>query len=540
VKPTFDLIESGWIPCVPLAGGRARELGIRETLLRAHELREIHDDSPLVTVSLHRLLLAVLHRACGPTTPEEWGRLWQADRFPEVEVNAYLEKWRDRFDLFSKTHPFYQTAGLEMERQHTVARLGTESASGNNPTLFDHTSDGLPPDCTPAEAARVLVAAQGFALGFGQSGEATIEGQEVAPPYSAHAPLLRGVTLWPAGRSLFETLMLNLLPFRPPTGDAPAWELERPHELRDRASPGGREVEPARGFLDRYTWQSRLVRLLPEEREGQVVVRWLHFTQGRSEEKPPRHPYDYDPMKVYDRDEKEGDRPHPLSHHKAAWRDAHALLAIKSDAFRPAEVLRNAGILVSRGVLDPAVQYGLHVVGIATAPGKAGKFLLWRHDRLPVPFALLQDANLMDRLERMLAAAEGVARGLRARLRQVCEVFLSLRAGQPGARRPEPEDVSNLANSLDPHRPYWARVEGHFHRLLLRLSVDRDAASEDWLDAVEHEARQAFAEACGRLGSSPRAIRAVARVSGFFSARPREDATADTPAGASAETNSRR
>ena len=537
MKSTFDLTESAWIPCVPLAGGPTRELGIRETLLRAHELGEIQDDSPLVTVSLHRLLLAVLHRACGPTTPEEWGRLWQAGRFPEAEVNAYLEKWGDRFDLFSETHPFYQTAGLETKEQHTVARLATELASGNNPTLFDHTADELPPQLAPSEAARMLVAAQGFSLGFGRSGQATIGGQDTTPPYSADAPLLRGVTLWLTGRSLFETMMLNLLPYSRPADDLPVWELERPYDLRDKPSARDREREPARGILDRYTWQSRLIRLLPEDREGQVVVRRLHFTQGRSEEKPPRYPYDYDPMKVYDRDEKEGDRPHPLSHHRAAWRDAHALLAMESDAFRPAEVVRNAGTLVGRGVLEPEVRYGLHVVGIASAPAKAGKFLLWRHDRLPLPLALLQDADLLDRLGRLMAASEDLARAVRARLRQVCESFLSPRAGQPGGRRPEPGDVSNLADSLDPHRPYWARLEGHFHRLLQRLPEDRDAASEEWLDAAEREAGRAFVDACAKLGTSPRAIRAIARVSGFFSARPREAASVDMPAGAGAANN---
>ncbi len=532
MKPTFDLIESGWIPCVLFGGGRTRELGIRETLLKAHELREVHDSSPLVTVSLHRLLLAVLHRACGPTTPDEWGRLWQAGRFPEAQVNAYLDKWRDRFDLFSETHPFYQTAGLETDRQHTVARLAAELASGHNLVLFDHTWDDAPPEFTPADAARKLVAAQGFSLGFGQSGQAKLAGQEIALPYSADAPLLRGVTLWLNGDSLFETLMLNLPPHKRPADDLPVWERDCPADLRDRPAAGGREREPARGVLDRYTWQSRLVRLLPEESEGRTVVRRLCFTQGRSEDKIPQHHHDYDPMKVYDRDEKEGDRPHPLSHHKAAWRDAHALLALRSDSYRPAEVLRNAGVLLDRGVLEPTLQHGLHVVGIASAPGKAGKFLLWRHDRLPVPLALLQDPDLLDRLGRTIQFAEGVARDLCGRLRKVCESFLSPRTGQPAARRPDPQDVANLANSLDAQRPYWARLERHFHRLLQELPRDRDAASKEWGTAVEREARRAFDEACRKLGTSPRAIRAVARVSGVFSTQPRETAACAAAAAA--------
>jgi CRISPR system Cascade subunit CasA len=526
--PSFDLTESGWVPCVPLGGSTVRELGIRETLLSAHEVREIYDGSPLVTVCLHRLLLAVLHRACGPATAQEWGRLWQAGYFPQARVSAYLKKWHDRFDLFSESHPFYQTAGLETKDQQTAARLAAELASGHNPALFDHTSDEVPPDFTPAEAARMLLACQSFALGFGQSSKATIEDREIAPPYSADAPLLRGVTLWLAGQSLFETLMLNLLPYQRPPNDIPAWELDRPYELRDKSSSSGRKVEPARGMIDRYTWQSRLIRLVVEPQDGGIVVRRLLFTQGRSEEKRPRHPHDYDPMKVYNRDEKEGDSPLPLSRHRAAWRDVHALLAIESDAFRPAEVVRNAGILVHRGLLDPGAQYGLHVVGVATAPAKAGKFLLWRHDRIPLPVALLQNGDLVDRLGGLLAAAESMARALRARLWQTCTVFLSPRVDSPDGRQPDSKDVSNLVQALDVERLYWSRLEQHFHRLIQRLPGDKDGASEEWLDAVELEARGSFAEACAKLGTSQRAIRAAARVSGFFSARPRENAA---PAG---------
>ncbi len=286
MKPTFNLIDQGWIPCVPRGGGPARELGIHEALVKAHELSEIYDDSPLITVSLHRLLLAMLHRACGPATAEEWGQLWKAGRFPEEKINTYLAKWRDRFDLFSETHPFYQTGGLEMSEASSAARLALELASGINRVLFDHTVDDVPPGLDPAEAARMLLSAQAFSLGFGKSAQASIRGQDITPPYSADGPVLRGMTLWLTGDSLFETLMLNLIPHRAPEDDLPAWELDRPYELRDIAEDGKRRREPARGVLDRYTWQSRLIRLLPEQHDAQIVIRRLYFTQGRSEDRP--------------------------------------------------------------------------------------------------------------------------------------------------------------------------------------------------------------------------------------------------------------
>ena len=71
----FNLIDEPWIPCIDLHGQRV-EYGIRDTLLKAHELREICDDSPLVTVAIHRLLLAILYRAHeGPKGFGDWRRM---------------------------------------------------------------------------------------------------------------------------------------------------------------------------------------------------------------------------------------------------------------------------------------------------------------------------------------------------------------------------------------------------------------------------------------------------------------------------------
>ena len=66
--PSFDLVDKGWIPCLRLAGNERVEMGLRDVLAQAPTLREIYDPSPLVTVSLHRLLLAILHRNFGPRT----------------------------------------------------------------------------------------------------------------------------------------------------------------------------------------------------------------------------------------------------------------------------------------------------------------------------------------------------------------------------------------------------------------------------------------------------------------------------------------
>jgi len=71
---SFNLIDEKWIPCLMIPDGKKEELSIKETLFRSQVIKEICDSSPLVTVALHRLLLAMLHRNYGPANEEEWGR----------------------------------------------------------------------------------------------------------------------------------------------------------------------------------------------------------------------------------------------------------------------------------------------------------------------------------------------------------------------------------------------------------------------------------------------------------------------------------
>jgi CRISPR system Cascade subunit CasA len=59
-------------------------------------------------VAIHRLLLAVLHRALdGPRDTIEAVEIYEAGQLPEGPVQSYLESWEHRFDLFHPTHPFY-------------------------------------------------------------------------------------------------------------------------------------------------------------------------------------------------------------------------------------------------------------------------------------------------------------------------------------------------------------------------------------------------------------------------------------------------
>ncbi len=219
--PPFDLITEPWLP-VLLTDGTAAEWGLAEIFARAHEARGLSEPSPLTYTAVLRTLLAILHRATdGPRTPHDWAEMYREGRFDSDRIAAYLTQWKDRFDLYHPERPFAQVdASITMKDSSPVTRLLMERSSGNNPTLFDHAYDADPPALSPAEAARALLTAHAYA--FAGSGGKFMQ-----------SPMVAGYAVTFEGRSLFETLLLNLYGYDDrflvrlqlrKTGDAPWWE----------------------------------------------------------------------------------------------------------------------------------------------------------------------------------------------------------------------------------------------------------------------------------------------------------------------------
>ncbi|MEM8558907.1 MAG: type I-E CRISPR-associated protein Cse1/CasA, partial [Bacteroidota bacterium] len=245
--PSFDLLLHPWIPVLdagtdlrvnPDAPTTLQEVGLREALLRAHELREVYSDSPLETIALNRLLLALALDAYQPAPDEgAWVTVWEAGQLPADPLDDYLAKWADRFDLLHDTYPFFQRVTTDVSQDGKgpapLANLFHEQASGNNATLFGHDIDAEPQPLPLAQAARGLVMLQAAALGGGAS----------KPFYFSHAPLIGRAQFWIRGRSLFEALMLN----GPPTPEArmgaitedkPVWKRNAPKTYRKRIHTG--------------------------------------------------------------------------------------------------------------------------------------------------------------------------------------------------------------------------------------------------------------------------------------------------------------
>ncbi|HKV39595.1 MAG TPA: type I-E CRISPR-associated protein Cse1/CasA, partial [Blastocatellia bacterium] len=86
------------------------------------------------------------------------------------------------------------------------------------------------------------------------------------------------------------------------------------------------------------------------------------------------------------------------------------------------------------------------------------------------------------------------------------------------------KEVARVADAVDPRPAYWARMEEHFFELLENLPTDWDregngwrpedqqSATNTWRQHVKQEAWHALEESIHSLGTTARAIQAVARV----------------------------
>jgi len=525
---TFNLLDNPWLPCLlpgPHGSVHREELGLRAVLERAHEITELSNPSPLITVAVYRLLIAMAHRVFGPADMEAWWELWDARQPDAARLTAYLDSdaARGRFDLFDDARPFYQVARLGIEYGASIAKLTHEQANtGNAVLLSDHGQDAAATGLTPAEAARYLVAFHAYAVGGLISYE---KGQDPKIHKSASAgPLVKGAVVLVRGDTLWETLLLNMVRYpREEWGhangeqDLPAWERgDEPIAL---------PRYPA-GYLDLLTWQSRRVHLFPEtDDHGRVVVKRVAAMKGRP------FPQGYErhtseTMMPFTFNEKakvaDGQDPYPplvFRDERALWRDSTTLLATtRGKAWRPATLDWLDDVGLKRRLKRTALP--LDVLGMRSDQAKV---LAWHHERLAVPLDYLDkdNANLFERLGIAVSLADKVGRALRDSVREMSKLLISSEADHKNARQPLPADVNGLAESLGVGRVYWAALDELFARFLMDLPTPPDATSvEDqnharvvldrWASELRRAADDAFDRATAGMDTSARALKAAA------------------------------
>jgi len=497
----FNLVDEPWVPCIFPGQSRAQLLSLRDTFRRAHEVADLGDRSPLVTAALYRLLLAVLHRVYGPRDEEAWEELWNQGSFDE-RVERYLTEWRERFDLFHPTHPFYQVAGLEADLAAPVQVLSPDFSAGNNPVLFDHTVDERPLPLTPEEAARHLLAAQSFAIG----GLITRRKGEPASAKAAH--LVKAAVVLNIGSNLFETLLLNLVRYDGPAKEP--FEFDSEHDLPawEHDQPTRRDTRRPRGYLDLLTWQSRQVLLFRDEdglvRKAVRLEGWRLPDDEPVESKETMVSYRMVPGPR--KDEPGSWVPIGFSPDRALWRDAVRFVEASSTESKPPRVITWLRDLRAKGSLPERIAATtVAAFGMAT---DRSKIHLWRREALTLPLAYLEASDLVSRLRAGLELAERVGEAVRRAASDLARDVLVPADGVPI----DPTRVRALADSFESLPVFWSSLDLDFRRFLLELPEDAAAASSAWARSLAEAARKAFALAENAVASDAVGLRAAARV----------------------------
>ena len=212
----FNLIEEPWIRVLD-KGCRIKEVGIRETLLSAHEFSGLAGETKTQDFAVLRLLLALAFvifyrydidgnridlRENKNAPGYNWKKAWKDGHIPHEPVEKYLAEWHDRFWLFDDVCPFYQMKSLGCKKKNTTSTsqmIGTLSESDNKKRLFaDRNGQGR--ILSYPEAARWLLYINCF-------DDISARNPAGSLPKRPWVGLLGLIAL--KGKNLFETIMLN-------------------------------------------------------------------------------------------------------------------------------------------------------------------------------------------------------------------------------------------------------------------------------------------------------------------------------------------
>lgn len=193
----FNLVRDPWIPVryldassklVSLEGLFKDCASIADLDCQAHE-----------RISLMRLLVCITQAELGaPDTPEDWGD-FGSDL--ESRAVAYLKRSdiQPHFNLFGDGSRFLQGIVNENEKSYLATQMVFYFATGNSPTLLDH-SGGTDRVLTCDFLARTLLAYQNFFVGG-----------SMASKVKGNGPSLKFLHSFLFGKNLKKSILLNCL-----------------------------------------------------------------------------------------------------------------------------------------------------------------------------------------------------------------------------------------------------------------------------------------------------------------------------------------
>ncbi len=364
---TYSVLHEPVIP-VRMADGEITDLGIRDVLIRAHEIADLNAETPLEHFSLLRLLAAFVMEIFHPMTAEERAVLLRSDAFDPARIDAYFQMCEHngpRFDLFDEYHPFMQSTfdfDLDSGSQKPVSKLSIFLPSGNNHMFMDHRMEDEP-EMTPAEAFRSMICTYLFCTAGAQGFPSGVN--NTTPVYS-----------WVGGKSLHDILVLNSLSVEE-CAPVPYGLGAVPWRNEDTVVP--KQLTGEMSLLEAYTWQPRRIILICED---SGIVKRVIFRQGKNFK---GNPVWKDPCVAYRKNASDEWKQVPPLQGRDLWRDLGWCLSDSAgEKCIPPAVFTQKGIIRElRGTTVP-----LHQVGLVTNQASFGE---WMEDCFFLPSFLAED-----------------------------------------------------------------------------------------------------------------------------------------------------
>ncbi|MCF2706054.1 type I-E CRISPR-associated protein Cse1/CasA [Arcanobacterium haemolyticum] len=485
---SYNLLDEKWIRVVRL-DGTPDVLSLVEVFQQASELEGIHGEIASQDAAIIRLLIAICHRAMdGPEHLGVWKEYWNSPGRLSEDAVAYLEEFRDRFDLRDPEKPFFQVAGIHSSSGKT-SDLNSFIVDVPNGVPFFTTRIGSGLESMSwAEAARWLVHIHAFdpsGIRTGAVGDPLVKGGKGYPIGPGWTGQIGTVIV--LGPNLEKTLLLNTVTrfegqriVSDPETDLPPWE-------REPDGPGGSSGVDPHGPVECYTWQSR--RVLLHGDDDAVTSLFL----GNGDRLTPQNRQDVEPMSAWRYSDPQSkkfkyDVYMPRKHNvdQALWRGLPALIGRLSPStqgigknavqrFLPPAVIRLAERLKRETDIFDDRPISVRAIGLEYGSQEAVTVEL-TDETLDLPASILDDPSTIQLVEDAMEMTDNVALLVR-----------NLGANIDRASGGDPDTAASAGNRA--RAAFYYALDQEFPRWLADLdSKERIDAKRSWFDFVRQQA----------------------------------------------------
>lgn len=473
-RPSFDLLDRPWIPVRLLDSSVPEPIGLRELLVRAHEIADIQVPVPPAAAGLWRVLYVLAARISGlsddsaPATESAgaWQqrreRAWDKHRFDPDKVTEYFAAHPGRFDLFDTERPWLQDPRLASECAKTsgINKLVFGRAAGNSQPWFNHLTDAQA-EPVPTEEAVWWLLTQLFYGPSGRCTSRTVAGRTEAN--STAGPLRSTISFHPLGASVFHTLLAGLpRPVEDELGetgpDTAPWENA---ELND---PLGLP-QPAGGYAGLLGYFRHAVLLAPSPDSGQVSDAWVTWAWRQP------HPPAKDPYLIHQTSQAGNLYARPANAARAVFRDVDALL----NATSPQEKATRPEVMSTVQGLPVQELKRLRVRALGFDQDGQTRDRQWFAATTPPVLGLLveEQEQLRSALAYWRRGAELAGRNLEWALRKV---WVAINDPANGDDQGSRKDLKNGPWVARAAAAYWARAETAYWSLVRA----KDTSASDW------------------------------------------------------------